>query len=618
MALRIEDYAVIGDCETAALVGRNGSIDWLCWPRFDSGAVFAALLGGADNGYWKVAATSRGAHVSRRYRENTLILETDIETEDGAATLIDFMPLRREGTSHLIRMVRGRSGSVAMHTEIAIRFDYGSIIPWVTREGDHSLQAVAGPDMVVLRSDVPMRPDQFQHHAEFTVAAGDTISFVLGYARSFADAPKAINATNALKETVEAWLDWASPAKETGRYSGAVLRSLITLKALTYRPTGGIVAAATTSLPERLGGRRNWDYRFCWLRDATFTLLSLMNSGFHREAEDWRLWLRRAVAGDPAQVQIMYGLAGERRLDEWEVPWLPGYEDSRPVRIGNAAAKQLQLDIFGEVMDVFYQSTAKGLSSPEQSAWDLQCKLIEHLESIWQEPDEGLWEVRGPRRHFTHSKVMAWVAFDRAVKSVEQFGFEGPVERWRSLRDHIHDEVCRKGYSVKCRAFVQSFGSTQLDASTLLIPLVGFLPPSDERVSSTVDAIGRHLMRDGLVLRYDTRRTRDGLKGREGAFLACSFWYADNLVLLGRHREARELFENLLSLRNDVGLLAEEYDTPTGRLVGNFPQAFSHVALINTAHNLTRAEKPAEQRSGSTREPIEQACPVQPLVPNPG
>jgi GH15 family glucan-1,4-alpha-glucosidase len=556
--------------------------------------------------YWKIATTSPGARVARRYREDTLILETEIETEGGAATLIDFMPLRRDGTSHLIRILRGRAGRLAMRTELAMRFDYGSIIPWVTREGDHSLKAVAGPDMVVLRSDVPLRPDGFKHHADFMVSAGETVTFVLSY-RSFENVPGPVSPTEALNNTAHAWLVWASPATTTGRYSAAVLRSLITLKALSYRPTGGIVASATTSLPEKIGAERNWDYRYCWLRDATFTLLALMNSGFDREAQDWRLWLRRAVAGNPAQVQIMYGLAGERRLDEWEVPWLAGYEASKPVRVGNAAAKQLQLDIFGEVMDVLYESSAKGLISPEQSAWDLQCKLIEHLEAVWEQPDEGLWEVRGRARHFTHSKVMAWVAFDRAVRSVEQFGFAGPVTRWRKIRDRIHDQVCRRGYNVKLATVVQSFGSTQLDASALLIPLVGFLPASDERVRSTVDAIGRRLMRDGLVLRYDTRRTRDGLSGREGAFLACSFWYADNLVLLGRHREARKLFEHLLSLRNDVGLLAEEYDVSTGRMVGNFPQAFSRVALINTAHNLARAEKPAEQRSGSIRESIKPA-----------
>ena len=606
MTLRIEDYAVIGDCETAALVGRDGSIDWLCWPRFDSGAVFARLLGAEANGFWTLQAASPNARISRHYRENSLILETNIETREGTATLIDFMPLRRNGASHLIRMIRGRSGKVAMQTKLAIRFDYGSIIPWVTRESDHSLRAVAGPDMVVLRSDIPVRPDQFSHRADLTVAAGETVSFVLGYARSFVTPPEPIDAKEALEETAQAWTKWASPGTDKGRYSDAIVRSLITLKALTYRPTGGIVAAVTTSLPERIGGSRNWDYRFCWLRDATFTLLALMNSGFYDEAKDWRAWLRRAVAGDPAQVQIMYGLAGERRLDEWEVPWLPGYEGSKPVRIGNAAASQRQLDIFGEVMDVLYQSSAKGLSSPEQAAWDLQRKLIEHLEDVWQKPDQGLWEVRGPPRHFTHSKVMAWVAFDRAIKTVEEFEFDGPVDRWRAIRDHIHAEVCRKAYNKKRGAFVQSYGSTQLDASALLIPLVGFLPPSDHRVRSTVAEIGRHLMHDGFVLRYDTRRTRDGLKGREGAFLACSFWYADNLVLVGRPDEARELFERLLSLRNDVGLLAEEYDVPTGRMVGNFPQAFSHVALINTAHNLARAEKPAEQRSGRAPEPIGQ------------
>src|SRR5215467_7492595 len=404
MALRIEDYALIGDCETAGLVGRNGSIDWLCWPRFDSGAVFAALLGNEDNGYWKIATTSPGARVARRYRENTLILETDIETETGSATLIEFMPMRREGTSHLVRIVRGRRGRLAMRTELTIRFDYGSIIPWVTREGDHGLQAVAGPDKVVLRSDVPLRPDGFKHHADFTVSAGETVTFVLVYARSFEKVPRPLNATEALNNTAEAWLRWARSAPATERYSAAVLRSLITLKALSYRSTGGIVAAPTTSLPEKFGAARNWDYRYCWLRDATFTLLALMNSGFAHEAQKWRLWLRRAVAGNPGQVQIMYGLAGERRLDEWEVPWLAGYQASKPVRVGNAAAKQLQLDIFGEVMDVLYQSNAKGLTSPEQSVWDLQCKLMEHLEAVWEQPDEGLWEIRGHPRHFTHSR----------------------------------------------------------------------------------------------------------------------------------------------------------------------------------------------------------------------
>jgi GH15 family glucan-1,4-alpha-glucosidase len=603
VAQRIEDYALIGDCETAALVGRNGSIDWLCWPRFDSGAVFAALLGNDENGHWTIAAADPEARIARGYRRNTLMLETEIETKDGSITITDFMPLRRGGTSHLVRLVRGRTGQVEMQTELVMRFDYGSIIPWVTRHGDHSLHAVAGPDSVVLHSGTPLKGEEFRHRASFVLRAGESVCFTMGYSPSYGVPPAPIDPMRALQETEVAWQTWSQQCHESGPYSDAVLRSLITLKALTYRPTGGIVAAPTTSLPERLGGKRNWDYRFCWLRDATFTLLALMNSGFTREAADWRLWLRRAVAGNPAQVQIMYGLAGERRLDEWEVPWLAGYEGAKPVRIGNAAAKQLQLDIYGEVMDALFQASAKGLTSPEQAAWQLQCKLIEHLATIWQEPDEGLWEVRGGRRHFTHSKVMAWVAFDRGIKSVEQFGFEAPIARWRKLRAQIHRQVCEQGYNAEVGAFVQSYGSTELDASALLISLVGFLPPSDPRIRSTIEVIGRRLARDGLVLRYDTRRARDGLRGREGAFLACSFWYADNLVLLGRHEEAKELFERLLSLRNDVGLLAEEYDTATSRMVGNFPQAFSHVALINTAHNLARAQKPAEQRSGSKREP---------------
>ena len=602
MAQRIEDYALIGDCETAALVGRNGSIDWLCWPRFDSGAVFAALLGDDDNGHWTITTKESHAKTCRRYLPGSLILETTIETETGSALLTEFMPIRRDGTSHLVRIVQGRQGVVEMTTELVLRFDYGSFVPWVTRHGER-LHAIAGPDSIILHSGVALQRGDFRHQATFTVAEGQTIAFVMGYSPSYGVPPDPLDALAALEETKTAWQRWTADAKECPPYSEAVLRSLITLKALTYRPTGGIVAAPTTSLPERLGGERNWDYRFCWLRDATFTLLALINSGVMREAADWRLWLRRAVAGKPSQVQIMYGLAGERRLDEREVPWLSGYQAAKPVRIGNAAATQLQLDIYGEVMDVLYQAATKDVAWPEQDAWNFQCKLMDHLETVWEQPDEGLWEVRGRRRHFTHSKVMAWVAFDRAIRSVEEFGFEAPVDRWRAIRKRIHAQVCDEGFNSKIGAFVQSYGSTQLDASALLIALVGFLPPSDPRIRSTVEAIGRRLKKDRLVLRYHTARTHDGLKGREGAFLACSFWYADNLVLLGRRDEARELFKHLLSLRNDVGLLSEEYDPVAGRMLGNFPQAFSHVALINTAHNLAQAEKPAEQRSGSRREP---------------
>jgi GH15 family glucan-1,4-alpha-glucosidase len=601
MANRIEDYALIGDCETAALVGRDGSIDWLCWPRFDSGAVFAALLGDADNGHWSIAPEEKKARTSRAYLGQTLILETDFVTLDGAVTLIDFMPLRTKGTSHLVRIVRGRRGRVNMHTELVLRFDYGSIIPWVTRLNDNCIKAIAGPDMVVLRTDVPLRAEGFRHRGTFTIGTGESVSFVLSYGSSFQPLPEAIDPDKALEQTKEGWQSWVGGFKPTGSYTKQVRRSLITLKALTYRPTGGIVAAPTTSLPEKIGGARNWDYRYCWLRDATFTLLALMNCGFDEEAEAWRIWLRHAVAGNPAQVQIMYGLAGERRLDEWELPWLVGYEGAKPVRIGNAAAKQLQLDIFGEVMDVLYHGSAGGLGS-ERSTWDLQSKLIEHLETIWRQPDEGLWEVRGGRRHFTHSKVMAWVAMDRAIRSAEHFGAEGAIARWRKVRDQIHKQVCEEGFNEKLGSFVQSYGSSELDASALLIPLVGFLPPTDPRIRSTVEAIERSLMVDGLIHRYDTRRSKDGMRGSEGAFLACSFWFADNLVLLGRRKDAKALFERLLGLCNDVGLLSEEYDPVAGRMLGNFPQAFSHVALINTAHNLSTREKPAEQRSGHKRE----------------
>jgi GH15 family glucan-1,4-alpha-glucosidase len=603
MTKRIEDYALIGDCETAALVSRNGSIDWLCWPRFDSGAVFANLLGTPDNGHWSISPV-KPARVARRYRGHSLILETDFATDDGEVTLIDFMPLRFQQsqsneTSHLVRIVRGRRGTVSMATEITLRFEYGSVVPWVRRIGDDVLLAVAGPDLVVFQSSVPVEAQGMRHRGTFTVAAGADVVFSLGYGPSYGTLPPAVDPFIALKATQKTWEEWIGQCHEFGEHADAVKRSLVTLKALTYRPTGGIVAAPTTSLPETLGGGRNWDYRFCWLRDATFTLLALMTSGFHREAAAWRGWLRRAVAGDPAAVQIMYGLAGERRLIEWEVPWLAGYAGAHPVRIGNAAAGQLQLDIYGEVLDALYQASAAGLAQPS-SDWDLQCAMVEHLEAIWPEPDEGIWEVRGGRRHFTHSKVMAWVAFDRAVKSIEKWSLPGPLERWRTVRDTIHDEICRKAYHPDVGAFVQFYGSSNLDASALLIPLVGFLPPSDARVQSTIAAIERDLMEEGLVLRYRPEHTEDGLKTREGAFLACSFWLVDNLVLLGRNDEARQLFERLLALRNDVGLLAEEYDSYKARQVGNFPQAFSHVALINSAYNLHKAathKKPAEQRA---------------------
>src|SRR5216683_1402930 len=596
MPSRIEDYALVGDCETAALIGRDGSVDWLCWPRFDSDACFAALLGSRDNGRWLLRPMQDAARVSRRYRPGTLILETRFETEEGAASVIDFMPVRRDH-SHLVRIVRGERGRVAMRFELVLRFDYGSIVPWVTRLEARTLRAIAGPDMVLLRSAVDVRGEDFKTVAEFTVASGQVLPFTLTYAPSHLPPPEPFDAASALEQTESFWTEWCRKGRVAGPLSETVQRSLITLKALTYAPTGGTVAAPTTSVPEQLRGERNWDYRFCWLRDATLTLLAFMNAGYYDEAKSWRDWLLRAAAGSPSQIQAMYGVGGERRLSEWQVPWLSGYAGSRPVRIGNAAADQLQLDVFGEVMDALHQARVGGLDL-SVAGWSLQKALLAHLETIWQEPDEGLWEVRGGRRHFTHSKIMAWVAFERAIKSAEAFGLEGPIEHWRAVRDAIHAEVCDRGFDRQRGTFVRTYGSAALDASALLIPTVGFLPPTDPRVRGTVDAIERELVRDGFVLRYDTEIAADGLPPREGAFLACSFWLVDALVMLGRLDDATALFERLLALRNDVGLLAEEYDPAAQRLVGNFPQGFSHIALINSAHNLTREENPAEQRSG--------------------
>jgi GH15 family glucan-1,4-alpha-glucosidase len=593
----LEDYALIGDCETAALVSRAGSVDWLCWPRFDSGACFAGLLGGPDYGRWLIAPRDPATSVTRRYRDDTLILETRMETADGAVTLVDFMPLRGRH-SDLVRLVRGERGRVRMHTELVLRFDYGRTVPWVTRLADGTFRGIAGPDMVVLRTPVPLQGKDLTTVAEFDVAAGDTVPFVLAHGPSHLEAPEPIDPEPSLAETEAYWTKWAARNTSRGEWSEAILRSLITLKALTFTPTGGIVAAPTTSLPEQLGGTRNWDYRFCWLRDATLTLLALMNAGFHDEAKAWRDWLLRAAAGAPAQAQIMYGLAGERRLTEFELTWLPGYEDSRPVRIGNAAQGQLQLDVYGEVLDALHQARCAGLDSREAD-WAFQRALLKHLEEIWDRPDQGIWEVRGEPRHFTHSKVMAWLALDRGIRAIESHGLEGPLERWRQLRDHIHAEVCERGFSRELGSFVQSYGSRELDASLLLLPTMGFLKASDPRIRRTVEAIERRLLVDGLVLRYDTTTCDDGLPEGEGVFLACSFWLADAYTLMGRTDDARRLFERLLALRNDVGLLAEEYDPRARRLVGNFPQAFSHIALVTTAHNLSRATKPAHQRAPS-------------------
>jgi GH15 family glucan-1,4-alpha-glucosidase len=591
---RIEDYALIGDCETAALVSRGGSIDWLCWPRFDSPACFAALLGDPEHGHWLIAPTVQVLATNRAYRTDTLILETRFETAEGAVLLTDFMPLR--GTnSDVIRCITGLSGQVPMRTELIIRFDYGRTVPWVTRLDDDSLRAIAGPHMLVLQADVTLHGEGLATVSDFIVAAGETVHFTLTHGPSHLPPPARIDPDEALADTETFWREWAARCTVQGTWSEAVRRSLITLKALTYRPTGGIVAAATASLPELIGGERNWDYRFCWLRDATFTLLALMQSGYYEEAAAWRDWLVRAVAGSPAQMQIMYGIAGERDLTERTLPWLPGYAGSRPVRVGNAAAEQRQIDVYGEVADALYIAR-KGAIAPSEAAWQLQCALTEHLEQVWPLPDEGIWEVRGAQRCFTHSKVMAWVAFDRAIKTVETFALAGPVERWRAVRDQIHEEVCRCALDPEQNSFVQSYGSRQIDASLLLLPLMGFLPANDPRIRGTVEAIQRRLSVGGLLLRYDTGEANDGLPPGEGAFLACSFWLADNLVLQGRYDEARTLFEQLLALRNDVGLLAEEYDPRAGQMLGNFPQAFSHVALINTALNLTQAMGPAGQR----------------------
>jgi GH15 family glucan-1,4-alpha-glucosidase len=609
MASRIEDYALIGDCETAALVSKDGAIDWLCWPRFDSGACFAALLGDEDNGYWRIAPDAAdGARISARrsYRHNTLILETEFKVEGaGTVCLIDFMPLRQGMTSNLVRIVVGKYGVVPMRTDLIVRFGYGGWVPWVTRSDSGDLLAIAGPDMLVLRTPVELRGEDLTTVGEFTVSAGEAVPFVLTYSPSHLPVPEPVDAESLLEATAEFWHGWAGTCTSTHRYKDIITRSLITLKALTYAPTGGIVAAPTTSLPEQLGGGRNWDYRFCWLRDATLTLLALMNSGYFEEASEWRNWLLRAAAGSPSQIQIMYGVAGERWLAEREVPWLSGYENSLPVRIGNAAADQLQLDVFGEVIDALHQAGAGGIQHLP-AAWDLQRALLRHLETQWREPDEGIWEVRGGRRHFTYSKVMCWVAFDRAIKTAEAFGLDGALDQWRLTRAEIHEEVCRRGFNVQLNSFVQSYDSNLLDASTLLIPQVGFLPPEDERVKGTVEAIERQLMRDGLVYRYDTAQSEDGLPPGEGAFLPCSFWLVDAYVLIGRREEAERLFERLVGLCNDVGLLAEEFEPLLGRQVGNFPQAFSHVGLVNSAHNIAYAMKPCEQRSGHP--PLQEAA----------
>ena len=600
MSQPIESYGFIGNMVSGALVGRDGSIDWLCLPRFDSDACFAALLGTRDHGRWLIAPHGETKRTQRRYRPGTAILETTFETADGAVVLTDFMPLTDdEEYVDVVRLVRGVRGRVTMRMELIMRFGYGAIVPWVRRQ-DFGISAVAGPDALELRTPVELHGKNFTTVAEFSIGAGATVPFTLAYHRSHRAGAPHRDCQRSLEQTEQFWSEWSGRCRYENdpapHWRDAVVRSLITLKCLSTQPTGGIIAAPTTSLPEQLGGIRNWDYRFCWIRDATLTLYALLNSGYREEALAWREWLVRAAAGRPAELQAIYGLAGERRLTELELPWLPGYEDSRPVRIGNAAFTQLQIDVYGELMDAMHVGH-KFEQEMHDDAWRVQKALLAHLARIWAEPDEGIWEVRGPRRHFTHSKLMAWVAFDRAIKSVESFGLSGPIEEWRALRDQIHEDICTKGFDRAKNSFVQYYGAAGVDAALLLIPQVGFLPPEDPRVHGTLAAIERELMEGGLVLRYRTKENLDGLPPGEGAFLACSFWLADAYALLGRYADAARLFEHLLSFRNDLGLLAEEYDPRARRQLGNFPQGFSHIALINTAHNLTSHRGPAKQRA---------------------
>ncbi|GAB3448836.1 glycoside hydrolase family 15 protein [Streptomonospora sediminis] len=601
MSLRIEDYALIGDTQTAALVGSNGSIDWLCLPRFDTGACFAQLLGGSANGYWSLAPAGPHRLVRRRYRPESLVLETEFRDDDSGGTIrvTDCMPVRDEHPD-LVRRVEGLHGKVRVRSEAVVRPDYGSIIPW-TRKYGRRLEFVAGPDILYLDSDTEFDLAEYEcPWTEFTVGAGETADFRLAWVFPHSPPPERVDVGRAIDRTDEWWRQWAQRCTYDGDYRDQVVRSLITLKALTYSPSGGTVAAPTTSLPEQLGGVRNWDYRFCWIRDATFTLLSLLHCGYEDEAVAWRQWVLRATAGEPAQMRIMYGIEGERRLPEVELDWLAGYAGSHPVRAGNQASRHWQLDVYGELMDALHQARTRGIP-PHESAWELQRALMEFLERTWRDPDNGIWEVRGPRRRFTHSKVMAWTAADRAVKAVEEFGLDGPVERWRRLRQEIFDDVCTNGFDPQRGAFTQFYGSDSLDASVLLLSTVGFLPANDERMTGTVDAIRENLMQDGFVHRYTMdggSRDVDALPPGEGAFLPCTFWLADNLIMQGRVDEGRAVFERLLSLRNDVGLLAEEYDTGAGRLVGNYPQALSHIALVNTAVHLQRHRHgPVEQRA---------------------
>ncbi|MCO6435837.1 MAG: glycoside hydrolase family 15 protein [Phycisphaerae bacterium] len=594
MDRRIEDYAMIGDCRTGALISRDGSIDWLCLPRFDSDAVFAALLGTEDNGRWQIAPACEVQRIRRQYVGDTVVLETVFETEEGDVALIDFMPLGSE-KPQLVRIVEGRTGRVPMKTSVAFRFDYGSVIPWVRRV-DHRRCAAAGSNSLYLSTDAPIHGKDWTTVGEFAVGEGESVEFVLAWALSYEDAPKPVRPDKALKDTKARWQDWVSNITYDGPWRSAVVRSLLTLKGLTFAPSGGLLAALTTSLPESPGGSRNWDYRFCWLRDATFTLYTFLVNGCKEEAAAWRNWLHRAVAGNPSQIQPVYSLEGDRRLNEYQLPWLPGFNGASPVRVGNAAADQFQLDVFGEIMDVFHVARRSGLE-PDENMWQVLLVMLEHLENVWQDPDQGIWELRGDLRHVTHSKVMAWVAFDRAVKAVERFSLEGPVEKWRALREYIHKQICERGFDPALNSFVQSYGSREVDASLLMLPMVGFLPPDDPRILGTIETIQQELSHSGLVARYRVESGVDGMEGDEGAFLLCSFWMVDALALAGRQKEAGELFERLLALRNDVGLLSEEYDAHRGCMLGNFPQAFSHVAMVNSALNLEDRRSPTRERS---------------------
>ena len=597
MPSAIEDYALIGDCETAALVAKDGSIDWLCLPRFDSPACFAALLGSAENGRWQLAPVKK-ARVIRQYLPHTLILETEFQTPDGAVKVIDFMP-RRAKQPKIVRIVKGVRGNVRMHMDLVMRFDFGLTIPWVTQERHGTLIAIAGPNRLILNATVPLRGEGWHTIADFNVRGGQTVSFELTYTGSIDLLPSKGNAQRELRRTEKWWRSWISRCKYKGAFSGAVERSLIVLKALIHIPTGGIVAAPTTSLPEQPGGALNWDYRYCWLRDATFSMLGLIHAGFHHEADEWKKWLLRSVAGSPDQIQVLYGATGERLLREWEVPWLPGYRNAAPVRVGNAASEQVQLDLYGELADVLYQ--AHSTSKRNGADFDVQCALLEHLCKVWRERDHGIWEVRGKRRHFTHSKVMCWVAFDRTIRSVEKFGLKAPIDEWRRIRGQIHEDICKRGFDARLGTFVQSYGSKEVDASLLLLPLVGFLPPTDPRIVGTIRRIEKLLLRDGFVMRYRHNAPGGHSMSREGAFLPCSFWLADYYELIGRKNVARRILKRLMRVQNDVGLFAEEYSPARKQLMGNFPQALTHVALVNTVINLHTTHGPARQRSGARR-----------------